>query len=685
MGDLPEHAGPDVGADGGGSRRSLQSLRGLWQRLRPPVWTALALFLLFNIFRAVLLIICATMVRGVGPMTVARSFWIGLRYDAIPVGYILLPMVAASMFAPERLLNARWMRRVMAAYASSAITLVLVVEMIGAGFFLRFGARMNWIALGYLGGEVARHILYTYPSIIALGLAIPLMIWIFYRLFSRAFRRSPIHPVGAPVRIAVGVVLLVVCVIACRGSASRRPLRLGKAYQSTNLIVAQLALNNFVTVGRAAINDITDGRGERGMYPFPTFEAAARLVPEMLRQQQDVFLGDPSNPLCRRTITGRERTDYNVVVIMMESMAGKPVGALGHSPSQTPNLDKICREGLFFERMYAVGARTSRGLTGVLCGHPDLGGESVFNRPKALGRFLTLPAILRSRGYGTMFFCGGNPDFDNMRKFLTAGGVEEVFGGDDLAGLGPKFIWGYSDEAIFRKAHERFELMGDKPFFAAIMTASNHEPYQVPQGRSELLSGDSEQERFINAFRYADWALGEFFRMARGSSYFDRTIFVLVADHGQNLDKRRIIDVPGYRLPCVIYAPALADVVPVGSIEAVTSQTDIAPTVLSMLGGEFEHCFMGRNALEIKPSEGFALLHEDDRLGFVTRDTTLILPPNRKPILFRTDALSMRIADRDEIDPRRIAQLQERMLSYYFMAKTLYDTGRYNCPPNPDP
>ena len=416
------------------------------------------------------------------------------------------------------------------------------------------------------------------------------------------------------------------------------------------------------------------------------FAEAERITAELLFQGDDVPIGVNGNPLWRRTETRRPMLDYNVVVIVMEGMSGRLCGALGYPSAPTPVLDALSDEGLFFERMYAVGARTNRGLTGVLCGHPDLGGKSILKRRNARGRFLTLPEMFQRRGYRTAFLYGGDPSFDEMGDFFSQGGVEKIIGQEQMSAKAPANHWGVHDEVLFHTAHETFLAMSarDEPFFAVVLTLSNHESYDVPDGRVPMLPTTGTENKRVNAYRYADWALGEFFREAREAEYFRRTIFVLVADHGHGLDNRRLIDVPGFRVPCLFYAPGLPDVVPVRRVRTVCSQTDIPPTLLSLLGGSYEHCFLGRNVLNVPAGDGFALLHDDDRLAVVRGERTLVLPPRDREggraTLYRTDGFAMdRIPDA-RCDKAEVRRLQKQMLSYYAMAWYLWRYGAYRPP-----
>ena len=62
-------------------------------------------------------------------------------------------------------------------------------------------------------------------------------------------------------------------------------------------------------------------------------------------------------------------------------------------------------------------------------------------RSRAQGNFMTLGGIFRKRGYRTVFVYGGNPDFDNMKGFFAADGMERFVGQDQMNGPGLKAKW----------------------------------------------------------------------------------------------------------------------------------------------------------------------------------------------------------------------------------------------------
>ena len=655
-------------------RRGREVLLG--QRLLPILVTAAAGWIIFTVFRGGLLLARLGAVAALPAGQIAGCFLTGLRYDAIPIGYALLPLALTLFLAPNSAFRRAGFRRGVVVYGAALAALAALVEVIGAAFFLHFGRRLDWMAFNYPKHirEIGIFIWNRYPILLILP-AIGAIFYGSFRLYRRVFWRGPVPRGQTWPRLLAGAVVTGLCILACRGGLGSRPLRFGPAFFTSNNFINQLTMNNFFTFFYAVKSNMRNGLSDTKLYPFPPADQARTGVAQMLFQGQDDPAGSLRNPFWRRTDTGRPQQNYNVVLLIMEGMSGQPVGALGYSPSHTPQLDSLCREGMFFERMYAAGARTSRAMIAVLCGHPDLDGVSVLEQQQAQGKFFTLPSVFRGRGYRTMFIYGGDPEFDNMKMFFSKGGVEEIMGQAQMQAKELEGNWGVPDEVTLRRAHEKFLSMADQPFFAVVLTLTNHQPYEVPPGRIKMLPGADEDSKRLNAYRYSDWALGEYFRMARQAEYFRRTIFVLVADHGHNIQASRMIDVPGYRVPCLFYAPGI---IPPSRHSVIASQTDIAPTLLALLGGSYEHCFLGRNLQAVEEGDGFALMHAGGSVAFLRADRAVVLPPDRpKATLFRTGPFTMEdLVETAENEPQR-RQLQSQMLSYYMMSGHLYLTSAY--------
>lgn len=672
-------------------RRVSRALRG--QRLRPIWIMAIFAYGLFLAFRLGLLILALVLYPEVSWQNISGHdllwcFVLGFGFDSMAVGYLLLPMgIVLAGCAAGHIRNVR-LRRWITIYAAVASIYMLALEVVGAAFFLQYGSRIDWRLPYYTqhAHEVWGFLFYEY-YIWAWLLLVPLLFYGFYRLYRAWFWRGHVTSLAGWRRAAFVAGVLAVFVLACRGGFERRPLNSSKAYYTANKVLAQLAMNNNYTLYDGTRNMLDEeAENEKGRFDLMEADEAGPVARSLLWQQNDEPVPGAANPLWRRTVTGQPLQRPNVVFVVMESMAGRHVGALGHPHSQTPHLDALSREGLFFSRLYAVGPQTSRGLVGTFCGYPDLSGQTILAREQAQGNFLTLPQIFRQRGYRTAFLSCGKPSFDSMDVFFAAGGVETIIGQENIA-VPPQTTWGVPDEYVYDEAiklFNQYEGEGETPFFGIVLTISNHEPYDVPRGRVAMLEGDDEETLIINATRYADWALGKFFRDAAAQPWFEDTVFVLVADTGRQAeyDRTRLIDATGFRIPCIIYAPGRENVTfTPQTIETVGSQTDIAPTLLAMLGGDFEHCFLGRNLLAVEPGEGFALLHQYDQLGLMRRNRLIVLPPRQQPpILYQLFGESMHRLPPTHPAYQDAHAMKQQLLSLYSMAWLLYKEGLYCSP-----
>ena len=651
------------------------------RRLRPLFIVAPYMFLIFLSFRIAMLLVGSDAVQDITVGEICRCFGYGFQFDAVIVGYTILPLVLCLGLASRASFSRKTFRRTITIYITVLMTLALVLEIVNIVFLMEFRRRLNWASLSYsmYPHVIARHIWEAYGVWVVLLIPAVLGgVYLLYRTLRRYCWGGSVTFNSSPRRVALTAVLGVLCVLACRPTFGRFPLRLGSEVHSTNNLVNQASTNTWFVLWHAIVDMLKDGEDEGKYYDFPSDNEARQIVRKLLFQDGDQPAPSPGRPLRRRVETGREMQDLNVVVIIMEGQSNAPVGAMGYGGVQTPELDELCRDGLFFDQLYAAGARTSRGITGVLVGHPDLGGETLLKRDEALGKFQTLPGVMAGRGYSTMFINGGDSNFDNMKNFLAAGGTHVVVGQKEIDAQNDA-AWGVPDEDIFHKAHEMFVEMGDKKFFAAILTISNHQSYEnFPQDRTPMIPGDSDDIKMLNAYRYADWALGDFFREARDADYFKNTLFVIVADHGHGryLNRALSIDVPGYRIPCVFYAPGI---VSPRRISTVASQTDIAPTVLGVLGGGYEHSFLGRDILRVNPGDGFALLHEDKHFAFVRPGRAMVIAPiNYRthpvpvPEMFNITLLDMHPVPRGYLDANETVTMKRDMLSLYSVALQQY-------------
>jgi phosphoglycerol transferase MdoB-like AlkP superfamily enzyme len=234
-----------------------------------------------------------------------------------------------------------------------------------------------------------------------------------------------------------------------------------------------------------------------------------------------------------------------------------------------------------------------------------------------------------------------------------------------------------ADEAIFDKSLAEFDSLhaAKRPFYALVLSVSNHRPYTYPTGR---IAADPNQKRRENAVEYADYSLGRFMRQARTHAWFDSTLFVLMGDHGARVYGAQEIPLPSYEVPILLYAPKL---IPAGEkVQTIASSMDIPPTIMAVLGATYPSKWFGRDVLHLAPNEGRALMGHNNEIALMQNssgETLLaVLGLKESTGLFRYDSASKQQIPVANPDPTG-KSLIEDAISYFDGADKMYRSGRY--------
>ena len=285
--------------------------------------------------------------------------------------------------------------------------------------------------------------------------------------------------------------------------------------------------------------------------------------------------------------------------------------------------------------MFATGTRTVRGLEALSLGTPPIPGQSILRRPHN-AHLNTLGEVLHDAGFAPLFIYGGYGYFDNMNAYFAANSYRVI----DRTDFDPKTvtfgnIWGVADEILFTNALRAIDATAQqgKPFFAHIMTTSNHRPYTYPDGRIDIPSPGGRS----GAVKYTDWAIGRFIDDARHTQWFRDTLFVIIADHCASAAGKTRIPVDHYHIPMIFYAPAL---VAPGTYERVVSQIDVPPTLLDLLGVAGKERFFGESIYAREPHTPRAFVSTYQDLGYYKNDTLTVLSPNRHVEAYHIDPIS---------------------------------------------
>jgi phosphoglycerol transferase MdoB-like AlkP superfamily enzyme len=636
-------------------------------RFRIPTATPFRLgFVAFALFFAVsqltriaLLTVSAGNVEIDAPLGIALLT--GTAFDAVAGLFAALPWVLLGAVLPKRIANrraGRWLLALAVAAYSGVLVLIAIAEWF---FWDEFGSRFNFIAVDYLvfTREVLGNIAQSYPlGLIAAGIVAGMAAsaWAVARL--GVARWATASGASAAQRIIWPAIVSTACACAVWGvNQSSSPA-------FTNQYTAELAKNgcwSFCAALRGMELDY-----QRWYVTLPEREAMAttrQMLEQSAARLESQSLGD-----LRRHVTssGPERR-WNVMFVCMESMSLGFTGAGGNPESLTPNLDRIARGSVNFAKLHATGTRTVRGMEAITLGLPPTPGQSIIYRPEGTGLW-TYFAPFIDRGYDCAFFYGGDGRFDFMNRYFSSSGCRIMDANAwERSDTTFKTAWGACDEDLFRKAIREADAdhAAGRPFHYFCMTTSNHRPYDFPQGRIDLQPHSGR----LAAVKYADWAVGRLLDEARSKPWYSETLFVFCSDHCASSAGKADLDVTKYRIPAMIYNPGL---VAAKEIAGLTSQIDVMPTVLGLLGWDYETRGFGADVLA-GPAPGRAFVSNYQKIALLREGRIAILKPNRIAGAYCYDAETGGLGP---LSSAASAELRHDATAFYQSAAWWFHSGR---------
>src|SRR5258706_15140573 len=453
------------------------------------------------------------------PWRIVPALLIGALFDLGAVTFFLAPFAAVLAWWP-----ARYPAALRIVLACALLPLCGFTVLVGAAeltFWNEFASRFNFIAVDYLiyTNEVIGNIRESYnmPLLLSLVAGVALALW---WVIVRRIAPLVSLPPGGPGARSIAALIWMLAPFVAFGALDARYKEF-----SADAQLNELAGNGYFDFWHAFRSNEIDY--ERFYRTLP-LERASRILAQRLDPARTA--AEVSRPPFERTIAGRgPEKKLNVVLISVEALSADFLAAFGSREGLTPRLDRLAGEGMLFTRMYATRTRTVRGLEAITLSFPPTPGDSIVKRPDNGGPF-SLSGGFPGKGYETLYLYGGYAHFDNMGRFFSGNGDTGIHR-TPIKSRGVSFEknLGVAGEGLFRLAIAQpgKRYAARKPFFAHIMTVSNHRPFAYPPGRIDIPSGTGRE----GAVKYTDFAIGQFIDDARAKPWFDRTLFVIVADH----------------------------------------------------------------------------------------------------------------------------------------------------------
>ncbi len=573
-------------------------------------------FLVISALTRTVLLIKSIDVVELSAMELLKIYTIGAFYDFISAGYMVTPFVVYLLLIPQKFFNHKLHRYITYLFTYALLFGAVFLSFSEWFFWDEFSVRFNFIAVDYLiyTKEVIGNIKESYPMGTLFSVIAIISASLFYLLY-KTKRVDTLLRDNSTIkqRIKPTLAYLLIPVISFAYVTDS----LSKF--STNQYSNELSKAGLYSLFGAFRNNTLD---YNTFYLSQDEDSSLSNLKKSLSSGNSTFLNDGG--VARNIINDGQEKDYNVVMIVVESLSGRFLESLGGDKGLTPNLDALVKESMFFDNFYATGTRTIRGMESITLSVPPMPGRSIVKKPDNHNMYSS-GFIFRNKGYETKFIYGGYGYFDNMNEFFSNNGFDIV----DRSNFSKEedtfhTVWGVCDEDLLNKTLKEADSSyhAHKPFMSFVMTTSNHRPYDYPNGRVDIASHTGRD----GAVKYTDYAIGDFLKKAKDKPWFKNTIFVVVADHCATSAGKVELPLDKYHIPIIVYAP---EIIKPQIVNKLSSQIDIMPTLFNMLNWSYKSKFYGRDILE-DSFEPRALVGTYQKLGLYKDDVLTILSVGKK-------------------------------------------------------
>jgi len=348
----------------------------------------------------------------------------------------------------------------------------------------------------------------------------------------------------------------------------------------------------------------------------------------------------------------------NIVMILADDVSADMFSCYGQpGTAQTPNIDRIAREGVQFRTCFApaiCGPSRALLMTGVYANHSGAYRNDLWADGSKRNLFEKHPSwakLMQEEGYKTAvagkWHVSSEPweeivGFDEYCMYLGASKIKGHFGIDVVADgrredihLPDDRYWyssmiqngDYVDVTkndfgpdqrcdFFLDFIERNAEAGN-PFIAYWPTAIPHGPYSTTpdagapmdielkkpdvkgMSKEEKTAANAEysrkqDERFINLIEYLDKLVGKLIQKTEELGIYENTYFIFCGDNGTAVTAKDRGVERGVHVPFVVMGPGIKQR---GPTDELTDFSDIAPTLLDMAGIRTKVKFDGKSQL----------------------------------------------------------------------------------------
>lgn len=523
-----------------------------------------------------------------------RLLFNSLRFDVQVVCYVLLlPTVLTFVFAA---LRKPWTERVLSRfrrlYFSIACALLLAISGIDMGFYANFNSHINLTFFDFFN-EGPMSLIQTiweeyhcvYEAIAFLLILLPILLLIRRIELGKSSARNALHSASRqqPSRLKViklsATILLYIAflVIGLRGSVWRFPLQIEDTFVSNQKPLNDLVPNAIYMLKKAykeknnafKIAKTDDLLHE---YKFKSLQEALDVYTDgKVKMAKNDTLTALQHALFEEVGDCLKQPQPNIVIIYSESWSNYLFNLQQKDAEMYFGLERHFKDDLLFRNFQSVQNGTVASLENLYVSTPFPRFFASAYRFKTLPTSIALP--FKASNYTTTFMSGMDAAWENCAEALVHQQFDAIYDKFSLLKDYPHATYnsiGVYDEYLFQALLDRLEKPSKKRQMIAVMTTTNHPPFEFPKdlklpplpesfyGKKCFAEHNRKVlDKYLTGFRYYNKVLNEFLNRFKASAAAKNTILIITGDH----NVRSILDYDAvdkryeHSVPLYIYLP----------------------------------------------------------------------------------------------------------------------------------
>lgn len=538
--------------------------------------------------------------------------YLGLRFDTTSILYLVSPFIIFSLLPGSFIFRKGYQKflKILYFFGGSLGLFFNFVDIVYYRFNLM---RMNANFLESVENENNKltllvHFFSVYFYLIVL-FGLLLLAWIY--LYDKN-KLTPITIRSRAKYVAESIVLFLGVITLCIGG-----IRGGNFKKSTRPIGTIHAMENVTNPQHADIVLNT---------PFSIFRTLGKVDIQRQNKYDERAVKNILKPIKTYASVKQDTVKPNIVLFILESFGREYWGALNEATnipnfeSYTPFLDSLGKHSLRFPNFYANGRKSIHGMPSILAGIPSFK-TGYTTSPFVLQPLGSVISILNKMEYNTSFFHGAPNGSMGMLGFSSVLGFDHYYGLDEY-GKKEDFdgYWGIWDHLFLDFVKETLNAK-KAPFFSTIFTVSSHEPYRVPeQYEGRFKKGYNPMHQSVG---YTDFSLQQFFEKAKEEEWYEDTIFIFTADHGNKTHYSFYEQtINRFANPLMIFSPkGLYQ----GVNKSLGQHIDIYPTIVDMIGYDQPFRSWGQSLVSSPVQEPYIINFFGGSSYFIMDDQSIIV------------------------------------------------------------